>query len=119
MHPERGVEQDARGSLRGRRRRVRRHPVDRVKPKASTHLQRERNLAADPRATLLVEHWDRDDWSRLWWVRAELVAEPDGPAPRAADLAHQLADRYVQYADEPFERVLVLRIVRLTGWSAS
>src|SRR5262249_14855590 len=34
-------------------------PGDRVKPKASVHLQRERNLAADPRATLLVEHWDR------------------------------------------------------------
>src|SRR4029453_10552195 len=47
-------------------------PVDRVKPKASSRLQRERNLEADPRATLLVEHWDRDDWSQLWWVRAEL-----------------------------------------------
>ena len=34
-------------------------PVDRVKPKASFRLQRERNLEADPRATLLVEHWDR------------------------------------------------------------
>src|SRR5690606_41887890 len=33
-------------------------PVDRVKPKASSRLQRERNLEADPRATLLVEHWD-------------------------------------------------------------
>ena len=47
-------------------------PIDRVKPKASSRLQRERNLEADPRATLLVEHWDRDDWSQLWWVRAEL-----------------------------------------------
>src|SRR5256885_5647014 len=44
-------------------------PIDRVKPKASLRLQRERNLEADPRATLLVEHWDRSDWSRLWWVR--------------------------------------------------
>lgn len=93
-------------------------PVDRVKPKASTHLQRERNMSADPRATLLVEHWDRDDWSRLWWVRAELLAEPDG-SPRAADLSRRLAERYPQYAGEPFDRVLVLRIVRVTGWSAS
>ncbi|MCB0993498.1 MAG: pyridoxamine 5'-phosphate oxidase family protein, partial [Acidimicrobiales bacterium] len=45
-------------------------PIDRVKPKASLRLQRERNLAADPRATLLIEHWDPTDWSRLWWVRA-------------------------------------------------
>ena len=54
-------------------------PVDTVKAKSSTRLQRERNLEADPRATLLVEHWDRDHWSRLWWVRAELrhEAAPD------------------------------------------
>ena len=34
-------------------------PVDLVKPKTSVRLQRERNLQADPRATLLLEHWDR------------------------------------------------------------
>ena len=68
-------------------------PVDRVKPKASLRLQRERNLEADPRATLLVEHWDRDDWSRLWWVRAELrwqgdaAAEPGGGPGRPAGRA--------------------------------
>ena len=58
-------------------------PVDRVKPKASSRLQRERNLEADPRGTLLVEHWDRDDWSQLWWVRAELRFQGDA-AGRAA-----------------------------------
>ena len=52
-------------------------PVDLVKPKASSRLQRERNLKADPRATLLVEHWDRGDWSQLWWVRAELHSQGD------------------------------------------
>ena len=61
-------------------------PVDRVKPKASSRLQRERNLETDPRGTLLVEHWDRDDWSRLWWVRAELRWQGDD-AGRAAALA--------------------------------
>jgi PPOX class probable F420-dependent enzyme len=93
-------------------------PVDRVKPKRSLRLQRERNLEADPRATLLAEHWDPDDWSRLWWVRAELrwVADPDPSRARA--LAALLAARYPQYRDQPFERVLVLRIVGLSGWSA-
>ena len=63
-------------------------PVDLVKPKASSRLQRERNLAADPRATLLVEQWHRDDWSQLWWVRAELRAQgDDAPAGRPAALA--------------------------------
>jgi hypothetical protein len=92
-------------------------PVDRVKPKASMRLQRERNLEADPRATLLIEHWDRDDWSRLWWVRAELRWQGDDAAGREADLAARLAGRYPQYRDQPFARVLVLRIVGVTGWA--
>jgi Pyridoxamine 5'-phosphate oxidase len=93
-------------------------PIDRVKPKASLRLQRERNLEADPRATLLVEHWDRSDWSRLWWVRAELRWPGDTAASRAAALAVRLAGRYPQYQDQPFVRVLVLRIVGVTGWAA-
>ncbi len=83
----------------------------------SSRLQRERNLEADPRATLLAEHWDRDDWSRLWWVRAELRWQGDADAVRAATLAAGLAERYPQYRDQPFHRVLVLRIVGVTGWS--
>jgi PPOX class probable F420-dependent enzyme len=92
-------------------------PVDRVKPKSSSRLQRERNLDADPRATLLVEHWDREDWARLWWVRAELRAVPDAPPARVEDLSARLASRYPQYRDLPFTRVLVLRIVGITGWA--
>ena len=94
-------------------------PIDRVKPKASGRLQRERNLEADPRATLLVEHWDPADWSRLWWVRAELRWQRDADAAREAALAARLADRYPQYRDQPFDRVLVLRIVGVTGWAAA
>ena len=94
-------------------------PVDRVKPKASSRLQRERNLEADPRATLLVDHWDRDDWSQLWWVRAELRWQADDGAGREADLAARLAGRYPQYRDQPFARVLLLRIVGVSGWAAA
>ena len=94
-------------------------PVDRVKPKESLRLQRERNLEADPRATLLVEHWDSVDWSRLWWVRAELRWQEDADGGRTAGLSALLAERYVQYRDQPFAQVLVLRIVRLSGWAAS
>src|SRR5580765_805711 len=72
-------------------------PVDRVKPKASSRLQRERNLETDPRATLLVEHWDRDDWSQLWWVRAELRWSGDPDDGRGTALANLLAERYPQY----------------------
>jgi hypothetical protein len=93
-------------------------PIDRVKPKTSSRLQRERNLEADPRGTLLVEHWDRHDWSQLWWVRAELRRQDD-VAGRAAALASRLAERFPQYCGRPFARVLVLRIVGVTGWAAA
>lgn len=93
-------------------------PVDRVKPKSSTRLQRERNLAADPRATLLVEQWDPQDWSRLWWVRAELRWQGEVSPDRVRSLSALLAERYRQYRDEPFSRLLVLRIVGVTGWAA-
>ena len=117
LHAERGVDAvpvvyalDADGSVG--------IPVDRVKPKASLHLQRERNLAADPRATLLAEHWDPRDWSQLWWVRAELRWQGDAATDRASALAVALADRYPQYRDQPFARVLVLHIVGMAGWAA-
>jgi pyridoxamine 5'-phosphate oxidase-like protein len=94
-------------------------PIDLVKPKASLRLQRERNLEADPRAALLVEQWDRSDWSRLWWVRAELRWAGDTDSTRAAALAARLAGRYAQYRDQPFARILVLHIIGVVGWAAA
>lgn len=93
-------------------------PIDRVKPKSSSRLRREDNLEADPRGALLVEHWDADDWSRLWWVRASLEHVPGPPAALTDDLGARLARTVPQYADQPFHRVLVCRIVAVTGWSA-
>lgn len=93
-------------------------PIDRVKPKASSRLQREDNLDADPRGSLLVEHWDAEDWSRLWWVRADTQHVPDPDKGLVEALADQLATTVPQYADKPFHRVLVCRIVKVTGWSA-
>ncbi len=117
LHPERGVDSvpcafALDGDLLG-------FGVDRVKPKDSGRLRRNRNLENDPRAALLVECWDPDDWSRLWWVRATLRHEPEPPEGSAARLSRLLAGRYPQYADEPFDEVVVLRVVGLTGWAAS
>ena len=94
-------------------------PIDTVKPKTSTQLQRERNLEVDPRATLLADLWDHDDWSRLWWVRVDMsrVLEPE--PSRIASLGALLADKHVQYADQPFATVLVFSITGVTGWSAT
>ncbi|QKE82548.1 pyridoxamine 5'-phosphate oxidase family protein [Arthrobacter sp. NEB 688] len=94
-------------------------PIDTVKPKSSTRLRREDNLDADPRGSLLVEHWETEDWSRLWWVRAQLEHLPDPPTSVTDDLGDRLARTVPQYADKPFHRILVCRVVGLTGWAAS
>ena len=93
-------------------------PIDSVKPKGSTALGRVRNLERDPRATLLVEQWDPEDWSRLWWVQVLLVRTEE-PAGVVADLERGLRDRYPQYRDGPFVDILTFRIEKIGGWEAA
>ena len=40
------------------------------KPKKTAELQRLRNIEANPSVSVLVDHYE-DDWSKLWWVRAD------------------------------------------------
>lgn len=95
-------------------------PVDRVKAKRSTDLRRTHNLALDPRATLLCEHWDRDDWSQLWWVRVEMRTTDTSPTEaEAAVLEQALRERYVQYRTSEFAALLVFDIVSVSGWAAT
>ena len=93
-------------------------PLDAVKPKGPSVLQRVRNLEADPRASLLCDHWDPGDWSGLWWVRASLVHTGAG-ADEQGRLGARLARKYPQYRGQPFTGLLVFGITDLTGWSAS
>jgi PPOX class probable F420-dependent enzyme len=95
------------------------HAVDH-KPKATRRLARLANLAADPRATVLADHY-KEDWSALWWVRADgrarvLEDVTTREAARALDL---LAERYAQYREHrPAGPVIALDVERLTGWTA-
>jgi PPOX class probable F420-dependent enzyme len=90
--------------------------VDEIKPKATLRLRRLRNVAENPAVSLLVDHYD-DDWSALWWVRADGRARVLDAAPDAVAL---LADRYSQYRDAPPSGpVLAVDVDRWTGWSAS
>jgi hypothetical protein len=92
-------------------------PIERVKAKRSADLQRARNLRQDPRAVLLCEHWDGDDWSRLWWVRLNLRSSADESDSRER-LEALLRRKYPEYEDAPFDAILTLRIVDVSGWSA-
>ena len=96
------------------------HAVDH-KPKATRNLARLADLAADPRATVLADHYEDGDWSALWWVRADgsgRVLE-DAGAPEAARALDLLAARYAQYRERrPGGPVVALDIERIAGWSA-
>jgi hypothetical protein len=96
-------------------------PVDRVKPKVTNELGRLRNLDHDATATLLCEHWDRDDWSQLWWVRAHLVRRPDNDvsAQRREECERALREKYPQYKETDFAEVVYLDVKSLVGWSAA
>ncbi len=94
-------------------------PIDRVKPKGTSRLQRETDLDLHPRASLLVEHWDAERWDRLWWVRADLRRVPVD-APRADRFRELLGGKYEQYADPAtITTVISFELDRLNGWAAS
>lgn len=86
-------------------------PVD-EKPKdaSATDLRRVRNVRADPRVTLVVDHYT-EDWAELGWVQVRgtaSVVEPDGSGHRRAVTA--LRDAYDQYADHALGNRPVIRI---------
>jgi PPOX class probable F420-dependent enzyme len=94
------------------------HMIDQ-KPKTTSRLRRLSNVEATPVASLLVDRYD-EDWSRLWWVRADgaVRVETGGdPWQRARD---GLAEKYEQYRLSPPQGAAVyLTIDRLTHWSSS
>ena len=97
-----------------------------AKPKRSKALRRLANVRANPAVCLLVDHY-QDDWTALWWVRADghgRVIDPKDPkdpgneeARRAVEL---LAGRYPQHRREPPDGpVLAVDVTRWSGWSAT
>lgn len=90
-------------------------PVDTVKTKRTTRLQRIVNLERDPRCVLLVEHYD-DDWSTLWWVRVHGRAAQTAPTDEHVAL---LGNRFPAYRGAgAIASTIVLTPERVTGWSA-
>jgi PPOX class probable F420-dependent enzyme len=94
--------------------------VDDVKPKSTARLKRLANIAANPRIALLADHYE-DDWSALWWVRADGTARLVDPGePEAARARALLAERYAQYRDAPPPGVAIaVAVERWSGWAAT
>lgn len=86
------------------------------KPKSTQLLKRLANIAATPRVCLLVDHYD-DDWSQLWWVRADGVASVATAGPDADAGRTLLRAKYGQYQSVPLDGpVITIQIERWTAW---
>jgi PPOX class probable F420-dependent enzyme len=89
------------------------HSAVDAKPKRHRALKRLANIGHEPRVSVLVDHY-ADDWSLLWWVRADgiarvLAASPDGLAALTA--------KYPQYVDAPpAGPFLAIEVRRWSSW---
>ncbi|MGO9342124.1 MAG: pyridoxamine 5'-phosphate oxidase family protein [Acidimicrobiales bacterium] len=116
VHPKRGVDVvPVVFALDGRRIVI---PIDTIKQKRSTDLQRSKNLRADPRCALVVEHYS-EDWDDLWWVRVHANGSdcPDVALEAARDL---LAATHPRYSTEgSIAAALILDPTAVSGWAAA
>ena len=92
------------------------------KPKRHTALRRLTNIAHEPRVTVLADHYD-EDWTALWWVRADGTARVLDPARDQAEIRTALAAlsaRYPQYrAAPPPGPVVAVDVHRWSAWSGA
>jgi PPOX class probable F420-dependent enzyme len=87
-----------------------------AKPKRTAALRRLDNIRANPAVSLLVDHYD-EDWSTLWWVRADgtaRVLDHGGEADAALAL---LRRKYPQYGDVALTGpVIALEVAAWRAW---
>jgi PPOX class probable F420-dependent enzyme len=89
------------------------------KPKSTRALQRLANIAAHPAVSVLVDHYD-EDWSALWWVRADGIAsvvDVDG-SPEVRTVLDALVAKYPQYAAPPPGPLVRVEVTRWRTWAA-
>lgn len=86
------------------------------KPKSGRKLARLVNIEAEPRVSVLVQHYE-DEWSSLWWVRADgraIVSSDVSSARRGA-----LEEKYPAYSGHELGPFVLIEVESLTGWEAS
>lgn len=89
-----------------------------AKPKTTTRLRRLRNIELNARVSVLVDQYD-DDWSQLWWVRADGTAtvHHDGAAMTTGYEA--LRAKYPQYQTVALTGpVITIAVEHWTSWRA-
>ena len=90
-----------------------------AKPKTTQRLRRLANIDNNPQASLLVDHY-ADDWTQLWWVRADGVAaiHRDGEQMRIG--YRLLRAKYAQYQSVALHGpVIAITVRRWSSWHAA
>jgi PPOX class probable F420-dependent enzyme len=97
------------------------HAID-GKPKRPGQLQRVKNVQANPRAGLLIDHYD-EDWRRLWYVLLRGKARVVYRGPEQGRAITALRKKYPQYRTTvPLSAdalVIAIDVGRLQHWRAS
>lgn len=89
-----------------------------AKRKSTRQLRRLANIETDPRVCLIVDHY-ADDWTQLWWVRADGAAAIHHGGDQMATGYSLLRQKYPQYErialDGP---VISVAVQRWSAWEA-
>ena len=89
-----------------------------AKRKSTQRLRRLANIEANPQVSMLVDHY-ADDWTQLWWVRADGAASVHYSGEDMAVGYALLRQKYVQYQrialDGP---VVTVAVHRWSSWRA-
>ena len=82
--------------------------------------KRLRNLARDPRVSILIDAYD-DDWAKVWWVRLRGNGRVVSDGPEREYAGRLLRHKYPQFADTPSEEgagpVMAVNIEHWAGWA--
>ncbi len=89
------------------------------KPKKTVHLQRLRNIEANPEVSVLFDQYE-EDWTKLWWVRIDGRARILSEGAEFENGLELLVKRYAQYRSaHPPGPVMAVEVDRMSAWSAS
>lgn len=87
-----------------------------AKPKTTQRLRRLSNIENNPHVSLLVDHY-ADDWTQLWWVRADGVAVTHRDDAAVHTGYQLLRAKYSQYQSVPLDGpVITVTVRRWSSW---
>ncbi|MGH3321767.1 MAG: pyridoxamine 5'-phosphate oxidase family protein [Streptosporangiaceae bacterium] len=82
----------------------------------SRPVKRLRNLARDPRVTVLFDDYD-EDWAAIWWVRLRGTGRSVDEGPERERARQLLGAKYPQFGGDPGGGpVMAVDVEEWAGW---